>query len=51
MMIAGRARLTNVAGQIKLARPNSTVSNMLTLNKLDMILEVHPTLEAAAASF
>jgi anti-sigma B factor antagonist len=51
MLIAGSARLKNVAGQMKLARPNEIVSKLLALNKLDLIIEVHPSITAAAASF
>jgi anti-sigma B factor antagonist len=51
MLIAGSARLTNVAGVMKLARPNEIVAKLLTLNKLDQILEIHPSITAAASSF
>ncbi|MFZ5432456.1 MAG: STAS domain-containing protein [Calditrichota bacterium] len=51
MVIAGSARVRDIDGIFKLARPNDSVSQALAINRLNLVFEIHPTLEAAVASF
>ncbi|MBU0509240.1 STAS domain-containing protein [bacterium] len=51
MIIAGSARVRDMGGTLKLAQPNDSISKVLTLNRLHQIFEIHPTIEAAIASF
>ena len=39
------------SGSLKCAGPNSLVSTLLELTNLDSVLEVHPSVDAAVASF
>ena len=50
-IVAASGRLRNAGGVLKLAKPNATVSHLIELNKLNLIIEIHPTVEAAVASF
>jgi anti-sigma B factor antagonist len=50
-VVAASGRLRNAGGVLKLAAPNATVSHLIELNKLNLIFEIHPTAEAAVASF
>ena len=50
-IVAASGRLRNAGGVLKLAAPNATVSHLIELNKLNLIIEIHPTVEAAVASF
>jgi anti-sigma B factor antagonist len=50
-LVAASGRLRNVDGHLKLAAPNATVSSLLALNKLNLIFDIFPTVEAAVASF
>ena len=50
-IVAASGRLRNAGGMLKLAAPNATVGHLMELNKLNLIFEIHPTVEAAAASF
>jgi len=51
MLISGNARVRDVGGILKLARLSDSVDKVLTLNKLNLVFEIHPTVEKAAASF
>lgn len=51
MIIAGNARIRDVDGTLKLARPNDSVNKVLSLNRLNQVFEIHPTIEAAVVSF
>jgi anti-anti-sigma factor len=51
MLIGARARLRSVGGELRLARPDETVSAMLVLNNLELIFGIHATIEEAVASF
>jgi anti-sigma B factor antagonist len=51
MIISGCARLKNVNGIMKIARPNAKMESLLRINKLERLFEIHPTLEAAIESF
>jgi anti-sigma B factor antagonist len=50
-IVAASGRLRNAGGVLKLAAPNATVSHLFVVNKLNLIFEIHPTVEAAVASF
>jgi anti-sigma B factor antagonist len=50
-IVAASGRLRNAGGVLKLAAPNATVSHLFELNKLNLVFEIHPTVEAAVASF
>jgi anti-sigma B factor antagonist len=45
------ARRPTVRGDLKLAAPQPAVRSLLQIIRLDRVFDVHPTVEAAAASF
>jgi anti-sigma B factor antagonist len=51
ILIAARARLRSAGGQLRLARPNDTVSAVLILNNLGLIFGIHATIDEAVAAF
>ena len=51
MIISGSARVRDIDGVFKLARPTDSVSHVLTINKLHLVFEIHPTVDAAVKSF
>lgn len=51
LLIAGASALRNAGGALKLARVSAKVSAVITLAKLTSVLEMHESVEAAAASF
>lgn len=50
-IVAVSGRLKNANGAMKLACMNETVTNLFALNKLNLIFEIHPTVDAAVHSF
>jgi anti-sigma B factor antagonist len=50
MLIAARSLILEVKGQLRLASLNESVRSLMSLNKLDMIFEIHPDVTAAEAS-
>ncbi|MFZ5432455.1 MAG: STAS domain-containing protein [Calditrichota bacterium] len=50
-LVAANGRLTGVGGELRLACPNDTITELLHLNKLDRVFEIYPDLESAIASF
>jgi len=50
-IVAASSRLRNADSILKLARPNEAVSGLLAMNKLNLVFEIHPSVEAAVASF
>lgn len=50
-LVAVQGRLKNVDGHLRLAALTNSVGDLLKLNKLNLIFEIHPTVAAAVASF
>jgi len=50
-LIAAQALLREVDCQMKLAGLNDTVRSVLTLNKLNLVFDIHPDVKSAAESY
>jgi anti-sigma B factor antagonist len=50
-LVAVMGRLRNVDGHLRLAHLNEMVNSLMTLNKLNLVFDIHPTVEAAIAGF
>ena len=51
VLVAAHARLGRMDSQMVLARPNSSVSNLLSMNKLNRVFDIFPSVEAAVGGF
>jgi anti-sigma B factor antagonist len=51
MLIAARGLLLDVSGGLRLAGLNESVKQLMHLNKLDTIFEIHPDSQAAVQGF
>lgn len=50
-LIAAQGLLREVASELKLAGLNESVRSVMTVNKLNLVFDIHPTVEAASGSF
>ncbi len=50
-LIAAQGLLREVASELKLAGLNDSVKSVMTVNKLNLVFDIHPTVEAASKSF
>jgi anti-sigma B factor antagonist len=51
MLIGGLTTMKNAGGDMRLARPNERVENLLTITKLFTVFQCFGSIEAAVASF
>jgi anti-sigma B factor antagonist len=51
LMVAALARLRSADAQLKLARPNNTLNQLFQLNKLNLVFDIHQSLDEASKSF
>ena len=50
-LIAAQGLMREVEGELRLAALSDSVRSAMTINKLNLVFDFHPTVEAAAASF
>jgi anti-sigma B factor antagonist len=50
-LIAAQGLLREMASEMKLASLNDSVKSVLTLNKLNLVFDIHPTVQDATHSF
>jgi anti-sigma B factor antagonist len=51
MLIAGQGQFKEVEGQIKLTGLNDSVSKIMHMNKLNLVFDIHTSLESAIKTF
>ena len=50
-LIAAQGLLREVESELKLVGLNDSVKSVITVNKLNLVFDIHPTVEAASGSF
>jgi anti-sigma B factor antagonist len=50
MLIAARSQLLEINGQLRLSGMNSSVMHLISLNKLEKVFDIHPTMDDALKS-
>ena len=50
-LIAAQGLLREAEGQLRLAAMNDSVKSVLSINKLNLVFDLHPSVQSAAESF